>query len=151
MKRIAFLFVAVVTATGVIAWMAPSSLAQDNKGQVAKTQTGTKEAKQIIVTTIPRGYRDWKFISAAHEAGELNDIRVAIGNDKEGLSRRQALPRGHYHRAYRLENGSIRREQQNIWSSAIVRSRRRARLVPAVYGEEHQEVRRDGRLGLLEF
>ena len=56
MKRIAFSFVAVVTATGVIAWMAPSSLAQDNKGQVTKTQTGNKEAKQIIVTTIPRGY-----------------------------------------------------------------------------------------------
>jgi hypothetical protein len=33
-------------------------LAQDNKGQVTKIQTGTKEAKQIIVTTIPRGYRD---------------------------------------------------------------------------------------------
>jgi hypothetical protein len=82
MKRITFLFVTVATATGVIAWMAPSSLAQDNKGQVIKTQTGTKEVKQIIVTTIPRGYRDWKFISAAHEAGKLNDIRVAIGNDK---------------------------------------------------------------------
>ena len=71
MKRIALLFVAVVTATGVVAWMAPPSLGQDNKSQVTKTQTGTKEAKQVIVTTIPRGYRDWKFISAAHEAGEL--------------------------------------------------------------------------------
>lgn len=68
MKRIAFLFVAVVTVTGVVAWITPSSLGQ--------------EAKQIIVTTIPPGYRDWKFISAAHEAGELNDIRVVIGNDK---------------------------------------------------------------------
>ena len=63
-----------VTVTGVVAWIAPSSLGQDN--------TGSKEAKQIIVTTIPPGYRDWKFISAAHEAGELNDIRVVIGNDK---------------------------------------------------------------------
>jgi hypothetical protein len=89
MKRIAFLFLAVVTATGVIAWMAPSSLSQDNKGQ---TQTGTKEAKQIIVTTIPRGYRDWKFISAAHEAGELNDIRVAIGNDKAIKAYRAGKP-----------------------------------------------------------
>ena len=58
MKRIAFLFLAVVTATGVITWMAPSSLAQDNKGQGTRTQSGPKEAKQIIVTTIPRGYRD---------------------------------------------------------------------------------------------
>ena len=93
MKRIAFLFVPVVTITGVVAWMAPSSLAQDNKGQVTKTQTGTKkEAKQIIVTTIPRGYRDWKFISAAHEAGELNDIRVAIGNDKAIKAYRAGKP-----------------------------------------------------------
>jgi hypothetical protein len=68
MNRIALLFVAVVTVTGAVAWIAPSSLGQ--------------EAKQIIVTTIPPGYRDWKFISAAHEAGELNDIRVVIGNDK---------------------------------------------------------------------
>jgi hypothetical protein len=69
MKRIAFvLFVAVSTVAGAVAWLAPSSLGQ--------------EAKQIIVTTIPPGYRDWKFISAAHEAGELNDIRVVIGNDK---------------------------------------------------------------------
>src|SRR5262249_3846818 len=57
MKRIAFLFVAVVTATGVIAWMAPSSLAQDNKCQVTETQTGTKESKQSIVTTIQQQSR----------------------------------------------------------------------------------------------
>lgn len=89
MKRIAFWFVAVVTVTGVVAWITPSSLGQDNTGMTAgnaiadtKTQTDSKEAKQIIVTTIPPGYRDWKFISAAHEAGELNDIRVVIGNDK---------------------------------------------------------------------
>ena len=81
MKRIGFLFVAVLTATGVVvAWITPSSLGQDNTG------------KQIIVTTIPRGYRDWKFISAAHEAGELNDIRVAIGNDKAIKAYRAGKP-----------------------------------------------------------
>ena len=76
MKRIGFLFVAVLTATGVVvAWITPSSLGQDNTGMTpgnatadTKTQTDSKEAKQIIVTTIPPGYRDWKFISAAHEA-----------------------------------------------------------------------------------
>ena len=87
MKRIAFLFVAVVTMAGVVTWMAPSSLGQDNKDQVntgmaAKTKPTADTAKQIIVTRIPPGYRDWKFISAAHEAGELNDIRVVIGNEK---------------------------------------------------------------------
>ena len=92
MKRIALLFVAVVTVTGAVAWTAPPSLGQDNKSQVTKTQTGTKEAKQVIVTTIPRGYRDWKFISAAHEAGELNDIRVVIGNDKAIKAYRAGKP-----------------------------------------------------------
>jgi len=79
MKRIAFLFVAVVTVTAVVAWITPSSL-------------GQKEAKQIIVTTIPPGYRDWKFISAAHEAGELNDIRVVIGNDTAIKANRAGKP-----------------------------------------------------------
>ena len=88
MKRIAFLFVAVVAVTGVIAWTTPSSLGQDNTDMTAgnatadaKTQSDSKEAQQNIVTTIPPGYRDWKFISAAHEAGELNDIRAVLGND----------------------------------------------------------------------
>jgi hypothetical protein len=103
MKRTAFLYVAGVTVTGIVAWITPSSLAQDNTGMATgnatantKTQTGSKEAKQIIVTTIPPGYRDWKFISAAHEAGELNDIRVVIGNDKaiEAYRAGKAFPEG---------------------------------------------------------
>ena len=70
--------------------MAPLSLGQDNKGQVntgmaagkGTSDTTRPDSNQVIVTTIPPGYRDWKFVSAAHEAGELNDIRVVIGNDK---------------------------------------------------------------------
>ena len=34
-----------------------------------------------FVTTIPSGYRDWKVVSVAHEAGDLNDIRAVLGND----------------------------------------------------------------------
>ena len=30
---------------------------------------------------IPAEYRDWKLISVAHEAGNLNDIRAILGND----------------------------------------------------------------------
>jgi hypothetical protein len=30
---------------------------------------------------IPAGYRDWRLISVAHEAGNLNDIRAILGND----------------------------------------------------------------------
>ncbi len=30
---------------------------------------------------IPPGYRDWKLISVAHEAGNNNDLRAVLGND----------------------------------------------------------------------
>jgi len=40
-----------------------------------------QEAAPIFVKTIPSGYRDWKVVSVAHEAGTLNDIRAVLGND----------------------------------------------------------------------
>ena len=33
-----------------------------------------KDAAPIFIKEIPPGYRDWKVVSVAHEAGELNDI-----------------------------------------------------------------------------
>ena len=30
---------------------------------------------------MPTGYRDWKVVSVAHEAGNLNDLRAVLGND----------------------------------------------------------------------
>ena len=78
MKRTAIRFLGVAAVAGVIAGMGASSPGQD-EGQVntgmaagktatdAKAQPDGKEAKQVIVTVIPPGYRDWKFISAAHE------------------------------------------------------------------------------------
>ena len=77
MKRMASLLVAVVAVTGVAARMSASSSGQ---------------ARQVIVTAIPQGYRDWKFVSAAHEAGALNDIRVVIGNDKALKAYREGKP-----------------------------------------------------------
>jgi hypothetical protein len=41
-----------------------------------------EDGAPIFVTKMPRGYRDWKLISVAHEAGELNDIRAILGNNK---------------------------------------------------------------------
>lgn len=35
----------------------------------------------IYGPTLPDGYRDWKLISVAHEAGKNNDIRAILGND----------------------------------------------------------------------
>jgi hypothetical protein len=67
MKRIAFLLV--VVATGVLAFTLPSSGRADEK------------AAPIFGDTIPTGYRDWRLISVAHEAGDNNDIRAILGND----------------------------------------------------------------------
>jgi hypothetical protein len=39
------------------------------------------EASPIYGVTLPEGYRDWKLISVAHEAGRNNDIRAILGND----------------------------------------------------------------------
>jgi hypothetical protein len=69
MKRITSLLVAVVALAGVVAYMAPGT------GQAGQ------EAAPIFVTEMPPGYRDWRLISVAHEAGDLNDIRAILGND----------------------------------------------------------------------
>jgi hypothetical protein len=105
MQRIAIFPMAVVAVAGVVAWMAAPSLGQDNKPADTGMTAGNaaadadiKAANQVIVTKIPRGYRDWKFVSAAHEAGTLNDIRVVIGNDKAIKAYRAGKP---------FPNGSI--------------------------------------------
>lgn len=38
-------------------------------------------ASPIFGVTLPTGYRDWKVVSVAHEAGNNNDIRAILGND----------------------------------------------------------------------
>ena len=35
----------------------------------------------VFVKEIPHGYRDWKVVTASHEADDLNDIRAVLGND----------------------------------------------------------------------
>jgi hypothetical protein len=70
MRPIAFVFVAVVALAGVLAHMAHAS--EHSEGS----------AVPIFGIKIFPGYRDWKLISVAHEAGNLNDIRAILGNDK---------------------------------------------------------------------
>ena len=69
MRRIVCVLVAGVVLAGVVASMAPAS------GQAVG------EAAPIYGVTIPSGYRDWRLISVAHEAGDLNDLRAILGND----------------------------------------------------------------------
>ncbi len=41
----------------------------------------TKSAAAPYVTEIPHGYRDWQWISSAHEAGDLNSLGAILGNN----------------------------------------------------------------------
>jgi len=70
MKRITVLLSAVATFVGVVAFTT-----------IRFGHATAQEAAPIFVTKIPPGYRDWKVVSVAHEAGDLNDIRVVLGND----------------------------------------------------------------------
>src|SRR5215475_8628250 len=44
-------------------------------------RTAAQAPTPIFVKQIPAGYRDWKVVTVAHEAGDLNDIRAVLGND----------------------------------------------------------------------
>ena len=70
----------------------PRAQAQDNSphrmdhtgvmtADAVGTNTDSHANSEIYVTKIPRGYRDWRVVSVAHEAGNLNDIRAVLGND----------------------------------------------------------------------
>ncbi len=69
MKRIAFMLVAVAAVAGIVASTASASRHADG------------ESAPIFGVKIPGGYRDWRLISVAHEAGNLNDLRAILGND----------------------------------------------------------------------
>jgi hypothetical protein len=40
-----------------------------------------EEASPIYGVKIPAGYRDWVLVNVGHEAANLNDLRVVLGND----------------------------------------------------------------------
>ena len=69
MKGIACWLGTVVALAGVVVSMAYASGQADG------------EAAPIFGIKIPPGYRDWRLISVAHEAGNLNDFRAVLGND----------------------------------------------------------------------
>jgi hypothetical protein len=69
MRAISSLLSAVVAMSGVAVYIARAS--EQVQGEAAPS-FGIK---------IPSGYRDWKLISVAHEAGSLNDLRAVLGND----------------------------------------------------------------------
>jgi hypothetical protein len=68
-KWIALLPVAVASLACVGAATAPTS------------QPAGAAARAIDAGKLPDGYRDWRLISVAREAGSLDDIRAILGND----------------------------------------------------------------------
>ena len=68
MKHIPQLVFAVATAAFVL--VSPSFTAQG----------ADDEGSPIYGVKIPDGYRDWSVVNIAHEAGDLNDLRVVLGN-----------------------------------------------------------------------
>ena len=69
MKRITFLLVAVATLAGSVVYTVPAF------GQADKTSA------PIYLSKMPSGFRDWRLISVAHEAGTLNSLGAMLGND----------------------------------------------------------------------
>jgi hypothetical protein len=70
MKQIGYLLLTIgaLSAGLVCVSLAPEALA-------------TGATAPVFDVEIPAGYRDWKLISVAHEAGNLNDLRAVLGND----------------------------------------------------------------------
>lgn len=68
MKRTTFLLV----IAAILAGVAGSTVTTSHN-------PAAQEVAPIFVKEIPAGYRDWKVVSVAHEAGELNDIRAVLG------------------------------------------------------------------------
>jgi hypothetical protein len=61
-----FFLIAVATMVGLVTLIAPTPGHADG------------EPDAPYVTEIPHGYRDWKWVSSAHEAGNLNSLGAII-------------------------------------------------------------------------
>jgi hypothetical protein len=106
MRGIAYFLGTVVALAGVVVCMGYGS------GQAGG------EAAPIFGIKIPSGYRDWKLISVAHEAGNLNDFRAILGNDIAIAAYREQklpLPRRRNYCPAGLELRLLRGKQQSLW------------------------------------
>jgi hypothetical protein len=84
MKRMTLLIISIGTLAGVVVLTAGAS------------RHARQEDTPAFVTEIPAGYREWRFISVAHEEGNLNSFASILGNDvaikayREGFHSRTA-------------------------------------------------------------
>jgi hypothetical protein len=70
MRRLASLLIAAAALAGIVAFTARSP-----------RHAAAEEAAPVYVTEIPSGYRDWRWISVAHEEGDLHSFAAVLGND----------------------------------------------------------------------
>lgn len=69
MKRVAQLLMGTLIVIGGVAFIP----------RVSKAALG--DGAQVYLLTIPDGYRDWRWVSSAHEEGNLHSIGAVLGND----------------------------------------------------------------------
>jgi hypothetical protein len=110
-KHFTFFLVAVATMAGLVVLITPAPGRAD------------EEPAPIFVTEIPHGYRDWKWISSAHEAGNLNSLGAVLGNDVAINAYREGklpFPDGtiiaalHYHHVPSEENNKVFGQAQSF-------------------------------------
>src|SRR5579862_5130788 len=110
MRHFTLLLVAVATTAGLVALIGPATSHAD--GQSAP-----------YVTDIPNGYRDWQWVSSAHEAGKLNSLGAVLGNDVAIKAYRAGTlpyPDGtiiaalHYHNVPSEENNKVFGQAQSF-------------------------------------
>jgi Cytochrome P460 len=73
---------AIAAMTICFVYVSESAAQGGKEGQLQPgATTGSSKAVPVFGIRIFPGYRDWRLVSVAHEAGELNDIRAILGND----------------------------------------------------------------------
>jgi hypothetical protein len=70
MKRLTPVLIAVATLIGIVAFTAP-----------APRHAAAQQTAPIYLSEIPSGYRDWRWISVAHEEGDFHSFAAVLGND----------------------------------------------------------------------
>jgi cytochrome P460 len=70
MKPKSALAIAAATLTSITAYLL-----------VTASGRADEDSAPIFVTKIPKGYRDWKAVSVAHEEGKLNSLGIVLGNE----------------------------------------------------------------------
>ncbi|HEV2579038.1 MAG TPA: cytochrome P460 family protein [Acidobacteriaceae bacterium] len=111
MRPIAFVLLATASIAGI-------ATHKPNPPQQANAQ-----ANPAYVTQMPAGYRDYRFINVAHEAGGLNSLGAMLGNDiaiKAYRSKTLPFPNGtiiaalHYTHSPNAENNQIFGQAQSF-------------------------------------